>query len=83
MLKDLDLSLATSCVSITFVNSKFILSGDAESVRMYNEGGTLMAMNMSYSNGEQYSFVILTDRIQLNHYDGAEWKAVWSIPTSS
>ena len=68
---------------ITQLNSKFILSGDAESVRMYNEGGTLMAMNMSYSNGEQYSFVILADRIQLNHYDGAEWKAVWSIPTSS
>ena len=68
---------------ITQLYSKFILSGDAESVRMYNEGGTLMAMNMSYSNGEQYSFVILADRIQLNHYDGAEWKAVWSIPTSS
>ena len=68
---------------ITQLNSKFILSGDAESIRMYNEGGTLMAMNMSYNNGEQYSFVILADRIQLNHYDGAEWKAVWSIPTSS
>ena len=42
-----------------------------------------MAMNMTYSNGEQYSFVILADRIQLNHYDGADWEAVWSIPTSS
>ena len=68
---------------ITQLYSKFILSGDAQSIRLYNEGDTLMAMNMTYSNGEQYSFVILVDRIQLNHYDGTDWKAVWSIPTSS
>ena len=81
--KTLQDEITENTQEITQLNSKFILSGDAESVRMYNEGGTLMAMNMSYSNGEQYSFVILADRIQLNHYDGAEWKAVWSIPTSS
>ena len=81
--KTLQDQITQNTQGITQLNSKFILSGDAESVRMYNEGGTLMAMNMSYSNGEQYSFVILADRIQLNHYDGAEWKAVWSIPTSS
>lgn len=68
---------------ITELNSKFILSGDAVSARIYNEGDSLIALNLTYTNGEQYSFVILTDRIQLNHYDGASWKAVWSIPTSS
>ena len=65
------------------LNSKFILSGDAVSARIYNEGDSLIALNLTYTNGEQYSFVILADRIQLNHYDGDNWKAVWSIPTSS
>lgn len=68
---------------ITELNSKFILSGDAVSVRIYNEGDSLIALNLTYANGEQYSFVLLQNRIQLNHYDGSEWTAVWSLPTTS
>lgn len=68
---------------ITQLYSKFILSGDAVSVRIYNEGDSLIALNLTYANGEQYSFVLLQNRIQLNHYDGSEWTAVWSLPTTS
>lgn len=68
---------------ITELNSKFVLSGDAVSVRIYNEGDSLIGLNLTYANGEQYSFVLLQNRIQLNHYDGSEWTAVWSLPTTS
>ena len=81
--KTLQDQITQNTQGITQLNSKFILSGDAVSARIYNEGDSLIDLNLTYTNGEQYSFVILADRIQLNHYDGANWKAVWSIPTSS
>lgn len=81
--KTLQDQITQNTQGITQLNSKFILSGDAVSARIYNEGDSLVALSLTYTNGEQYSFVILADRIQLNHYDGANWKAVWSIPTSS
>ena len=75
--------ISQNAQDITQLYSKFILSGDAVSVRIYNEGDSLIALNLTYANGEQYSFVLLQNRIQLNHYDGSEWTAVWSLPTTS
>ena len=81
--KTLQDQITQNTQGITQLNSKFILSGDAVSVRIYNEGDSLIALNLTYANGEQYSFVLLQNRIQLNHYDGSEWTAVWSLPTTS
>ena len=75
--------ISQNAQDITQLYSKFILSGDAVSVRIYNEGDSLIALNLTYANGEQYSIVLLQNRIQLNHYAGSEWTAVWSLPTTS
>lgn len=67
---------------ITQLKNDFQKSGQVASVEFYSDSESLASFKFILDSGEQYSLVALQNRLQLNRYNGSEWSAVWSLPTS-